>query len=646
MNKSALKAYAPQARNDFIAAMTARAAQLGISEQQGKLVILPASVTGQVMLIDGTPFPASLAAVREQLMTRIADQGLPATIEAIAYSWFNRLAALRFMELHDGYLEHGIRVLSSATGNPQPDILASAIDIAQQGALPGLKVNQIIELKTAGNRDNELYKILLIAQCNALHHAMPLLFEKVDDDSELLLPDNLLRTDSIISKLVNSLDESDWQEVEVIGWLYQFYISQKKDAVIGKVVKSEDIPAATQLFTPNWIVKYLVQNSVGRLWTSANPNSSLPSQWDYYIPPTEQSEAVNAQLAQLIAQRLQENSPLPLGEGLGVRDDTLNPESITVLDPACGSGHILVEAYDCLKAMYLERGYRLRDIPRLICEKNLFGLDIDTRAAQLASFALLMKARADDRRLLQNPPKLNIFALQNSHPDHLDHLYQALASEGISRDPLHSLLTTFEHATTFGSLIQIPPTLAEQLNPLHDTLSQACLSGDIFVQQAAQEVLPLVQQVQLLAKRYDAVIANPPYMGNKYLNPKLKDYLKTTYKDYEKDLFSAFIIRNLAFAKVNGQLGFMTPFVWMFISSYEKLRLKLIDDETITSLIQLEYSGFDGATVPICTFTLAKGHISSFKGTYIRLSDFKGHENQAPKTLEAIKAEKQRLLGG
>lgn len=627
MNKSALKAYAPQARNDFIAAMTARAAQLGISEQQGKLVMLPASINGQVMLIDGTPFPASLAAVREQLIKRIAAQGFTAIIEAIAYSWFNRLAALRFMELHDGYLEHGIRVLSSAAGNPQPDILASAIDIAQQGALPGLSIDKIIELKTAGNKDNELYKILLIAQCNALHHAMPLLFEKVEDDSELLLPDNLLRTDSIISKLVNSLDESDWQEVEVIGWLYQFYISQKKDAVIGKVVKSEDIPAATQLFTPNWIVKYLVQNSVGRLWTSANPNSSLPSQWDYYIPPTEQSEAVNVQLAQLIAQRISEDG------------DTLNPESITVLDPACGSGHILVEAYDCLKAMYLERGYRLRDIPRLICEKNLFGLDIDTRAAQLASFALLMKARADDRRLLQNPPKLNIFALQNSHPDHLDHLHQTLASEGISRDSLHSLLTTFEHATTFGSLIQIPSALAEQLNPLHDSLSQACLSGDIFVQQSAQEVLPLVQQAQLLAKEYDAIIANPPYMGGKGMNETLKAFAKKAFPDSKSDLFAMFIERGFDWCKHNGFNSMVTMQSWMFLSSYETMREKLLRDRTIDSMAHLgarAFSEISGEVVQTTASVMLPIALPAFKGSYLRLVDGKSEEEKSQMMLSAL----------
>lgn len=631
MNKPALKAYAPQARADFITAITARAAQLGISQTKDGLVVQPATITGQVMMIDGIPFPASLAAQRDQLIARMQAQGFSATVEAVAYSWFNRLAALRYMELHDDYLAHGVRVLSSATGNPQPDILNHAISLVEQGALPGLKLNQVIELKTAGNKDNELYKLLLIAQCNALHTAMPLLFERIDDDTELLLPDNLLRTDSIVSKLVNTLEESDWQQVEVIGWLYQFYISEKKDAVIGKVVKSEDIPAATQLFTPNWIVKYMVQNSLGRLWYQANPQTGLIAQWEYFIPPTEQAPEVSAQLEALIQARIAEDG------------DTLNPESLTVLDPACGSGHILVEAYDLLKAIYLERGYRLRDIPRLILEKNLFGLDIDNRAAQLASFALLMKARADDRRLFENPPQLNIYAMQESAQLNLEQLSNALASEGVSKSQLALLLETFTQAKTYGSLTQIEPVLANQLPTLLTQLTQASQSQDLFVRQAAQDCLPLVHQAMLLAKTYDAVIANPPYMGGKYMQPALKDYAKTFYPDTKSDLFAMFIERCNIYAKPSSELAFVTPYVWMFISSYEKIRTKLVAESTIKSLIQLEYNAFEPACVPVCTFVVGKQYISRFVGTYIRLSDFKGHENQAPKTLEAIKAERQRL---
>ncbi len=607
MNTSHIKKYAPQARNDFIAAMRKQAAKYGITADS----ILPAEQKGDLLLIGDQVFPLSVMKSREKLIKRIQTSSFEQTIDYIAYSWFNRLCAIRYMECK-GLLDHGRRVLSSADGSAGlPQILEECLDID----LPGLDASRVAELKLDGNKDEELYRELLLAQCHALNQVMPLLFEQVSDESELLLPDNLTKTDSLIRDLVSSIPEEDWSDVQIIGWLYQFYISEKKDQVIGKVVKSEDIPAATQLFTPNWIVKYLVQNSVGRLWLMAQPDSTLASEWEYYIQPAEQSDEVNAQLKQLIDVRISEDG------------DTLNPESITVLDPACGSGHILVEAYDCLKAIYLERGYRSRDIPRLILENNLYGIDIDTRAAQLASFALLMKAREDDRRLFSNPPKLNIIALQDSQPERLDAFSQDLASTGIAQTDLQELLDLFEHASTFGSLIQIPASFAKKLPDLETKLNTALESGDIFAQQSAQELLPLVQQAKLLAQQYDAVIANPPYMGNKYLNPNLKTYLKDNYQGYEKDLFSAFMIRNLDFTKESGQLGFMSPFVWMFISSYENLRAHFIDHATITSLIQLEYSGFDGATVPICTFTLAKSHVSNFMGanSNMRCDSFKSH---------------------
>lgn len=616
MNTSNIKKYAPQARNDFIAAMRKQAAKYGITADS----ILPAEQKGDLLLIGDQVFPLSVMKPRDKLIKRIQTSSFEQTIDYIAYSWFNRLCAIRYMECK-GLLDHGRRVLSSADGSAGlPQILEECLDIE----LPGLDASRVAELKLDGNKDEELYRELLLAQCHALNQVMPLLFEQVSDESELLLPDNLTKTDSLIRDLVSSIPEEDWSDVQIIGWLYQFYISEKKDQVIGKVVKSEDIPAATQLFTPNWIVKYLVQNSVGRLWMMTHPESTLASDWEYYIQPAEQTDEVNAQLKQLIDVRISEDG------------DTLNPESITVLDPACGSGHILVEAYDCLKAIYLERGYRSRDIPRLILENNLYGIDIDTRAAQLSSFALLMKAREDDRRLFSNPPKLNIIALQDSQPERLDAFSQDLASTGLEKADLKELLDLFEHASTFGSLIQIPTAFAKKLPDLETKLNTALESGDIFAQQSAQELFPLVQQAKLLGKQYDAVIANPPYMGNKYLNPNLKTYLKKNYQGFEKDLFSAFMIRDLQLTKESGQLGFMSPFVWMFISSYENLRAHFIDYATITSLIQLEYSGFDGATVPICTFTLAKSHVSNFMGSYIRLSDFRGSENQAPKTLEAI----------
>jgi len=636
MNKAALKSYAPQARKDFIAAVTARANLLGLSEKAGALDVAPAQPQGDVVVIAGQAWPFKVQAQREQLIRRIRKDGLNQTMEAVAYTWFNRFAALRYMELHD-YLGHGHRALSSSAGG-LPDILTHATNLANAdnaNALPGLNAARVTELKLAGNRDGELYRMLLVAQCNALSRAMPFLFERIDDDSELLLPDNLLRTDSIIAQLVNAIDEDDWKEVEIIGWLYQFYISEKKDQVIGKVVKSEDIPAATQLFTPNWIVQYLVQNSVGRLWLMANPQSTLAQAWPYYITPAEQTPEVQAQLDALIQTRVREDG------------DTLNPESITVLDPACGSGHILVVAYDVLKAIYLERGYRVRAIPRLILEKNLFGLDIDDRAAQMAGFALLMKARADDRRLFTatdeagnlQPPKLNVLSLQESKGLSVDSIAQAINSvraELVEAHVIRQLVETFEHAKTFGSLIQIPYALKTHLVVLPQVLALVKQSGELYASAAADDLLPLVQQAQVLAMQFDAVVANPPYMGNKFLAPILKAYLKDKYDGFEKDLFSSFIVRNLTLTKDSGNLGFMSPFVWMFISSYEELRQKLLYNATLTSLVQLEYSGFDGAVVPICTFTLHKAHISNFTGSFVRLSEFRGADQQGPRTLEAI----------
>ncbi|MFW1748798.1 BREX-1 system adenine-specific DNA-methyltransferase PglX [Acinetobacter guillouiae] len=617
MNTSNIKKYAPQARNDFIAAMRKQAAKYGITADS----ILPAEQKGDLLLIGDQVFPLSVMKPRDKLIKRIQASSFEQTIDYIAYSWFNRLCAIRYMECK-GLLDHGRRVLSSADGSAGlPQILEECLDID----LPGLNASRVAELKLDGNKDEELYRELLLAQCHALNQVMPLLFEQVSDESELLLPDNLTKTDSLIRDLVSSIPEEDWSDVQIIGWLYQFYISEKKDQVIGKVVKSEDIPAATQLFTPNWIVKYLVQNSVGRLWMMAQPESTLASAWEYYIQPAEQTDEVNAQLKQLIDVRISEDG------------DSLNPESITVLDPACGSGHILVEAYDCLKAIYLERGYRSRDIPRLILENNLYGIDIDTRAAQLASFALLMKAREDDRRLFSNPPKLNIIALQESQPERLDALSQDLANTGIAQTDLKELLDLFEHSSTFGSLIQIPQAFAKKLPELESKLKIASESGDIFSQQSAQELLPLVQQAKLLAKKYDAVIANPPYMGGKGMNTALKDFAKKKFPDSKSDMFAMFIERCQELSKASGETAFVTPYVWMFISSYEQMRSKLITDATIQSLIQLEYNAFEPACVPVCAFIVGKSHIPNFVGGYIKLSEFKGHENQAPKTIEAIK---------
>ncbi|MFV5342041.1 BREX-1 system adenine-specific DNA-methyltransferase PglX [Acinetobacter baumannii] len=604
MNTSHIKKYAPQARNDFIAAMRKQAAKYGITADS----ILPAEKKGDLLLIGDQVFPLSVMKPREKLIKRIQTSSFEQTIDYIAYSWFNRLCAIRYMECK-GLLDHGRRVLSSADGSAGlPQILEECLDID----LPGLDASRVAELKLDGNKDEELYRELLLAQCHALNQVMPLLFEQVSDESELLLPDNLTKTDSLIRDLVSSIPEEDWSDVQIIGWLYQFYISEKKDQVIGKVVKSEDIPAATQLFTPNWIVKYLVQNSVGRLWLMAQPDSTLASEWEYYIQPAEQSDEVNAQLKQLIDVRISEDG------------DTLNPESITVLDPACGSGHILVEAYDCLKAIYLERGYRSRDIPRLILENNLYGIDIDTRAAQLASFALLMKAREDDRRLFSNPPKLNIIALQESQPERLEAFSQDLASTGIAQADLKELLDLFEHASTFGSLIQIPEAFAKKLPELEAKLNTALNSGDIFSQQSAKELLPLVQQAKLLAKQYDAVIANPPYMGGKGMNTALKDFAKKTFPDSKSDLFAMFIERGFDWCKDSGFNSMVTMQSWMFLSSYEAMREKILQDRTIQTMAHLGARAFpeiSGEVVQTTAFVMQGKHLDGFKPVFFRLVD-------------------------
>lgn len=604
MNTSNIKKYAPQARNDFIAAMRKQAAKYGITADS----ILPAEQKGDLLLIGDQVFPLSVMKPRDKLIKRIQTSSFEQTIDYIAYSWFNRLCAIRYMECK-GLLDHGRRVLSSADGSAGlPQILEECLDID----LPGLDASRVAELKLDGNKDEELYRELLLAQCHALNQVMPLLFEQVSDESELLLPDNLTKTDSLIRDLVSSIPEEDWSDVQIIGWLYQFYISEKKDQVIGKVVKSEDIPAATQLFTPNWIVKYLVQNSVGRLWMMAQPDSTLANNWEYYIQPAEQTDEVNAQLKQLIDVRISEDG------------DSLNPESISVLDPACGSGHILVEAYDCLKAIYLERGYRSRDIPRLILENNLYGIDIDTRAAQLASFALLMKAREDDRRLFSNPPKLNIIALQDSQPERLDAFSQDLASTGIEQADLKELLNLFEHASTFGSLIQIPQVFAQKLPDLETKLNTALASGDIFAQQSAQELLPLVQQAKLLAQQYDAVIANPPYMGGKGMNTALKDFAKKQFPDSKSDLFAMFIERGFEWCKDSGFNSMVTMQSWMFLSSYEAMREKLLQDRTIQNMAHLGARAFpeiSGEVVQTTAFVMQGQYINGFKPVFFRLVD-------------------------
>ncbi|MGF6644263.1 BREX-1 system adenine-specific DNA-methyltransferase PglX [Paraburkholderia sp. GAS82] len=569
MNTNNIKSYAPKARIAFIVAMTKRAALFGIRESSiPGMGVEPLEQKGDLALIGDRPFPASIIRPREALVKKVEQMGFAQVMEQAAYSWFNRLCAIRFMELKD-YLDHGLRVLSHPEQQGSFQILDDCLDID----LPGLDKQRIAELKLDGNKDEELYRELLLAQCHALHQAMPFLFEAVDDATELLLPDNLTKTDSLIRELVNTIPEDDWANIEIIGWLYQFYISEKKDQVIGKVVKSEDIPAATQLFTPNWIVKYMVQNSLGAQWLATYPDSPLKAQMEYYIEPAEQTVKVKAQLA-------------------AITPSQLNPEALTLIDPASGSGHILVEAYDLFRAIYLERGYRQRDAAQLILEKNVFGLDIDVRAAQLTGFALMMKGRADDRRLFERKVKLNVMALMDSAGFDPEVLASGvtLADYGLQLDDLTELKRLFEHATTFGSLIQVPEELAKKIPGLK-LLSEAT-SQDLFVADELKRLGALVQQAQLLGAKYDAVVANPPYMGSTGMNASVKEFVKDWYIDARSDLFACFIQRGCILASTTGRTAMVTMDSWMFLSSFTELRESLLREHHTESLVHVGWNCF------------------------------------------------------
>ncbi len=602
MNTGHLKSYAPQARKDFIATVTARANLLGLSEAKGVLQVADAEVSGDLVMIAGRPWPLKVYEQRNKLIARMKQHGFSQTIEAVAYAWFNRLAALRFMEVHD-YLGHGRRVLSNPEGG-LPEVLAHALDLAESSALPGLAVDSVRELRLA-NRDSELYRLILIAQCNALHQALPFLFEPLGDETELLLPENLLLTDSVVAKLVQSIPEEDWQQIEIIGWLYQFYISEKKDQVIGKVVKSEDIPAATQLFTPNWIVKYMVQNSLGAQWLATYPDSPIRAQMEYYIEPAAQTDDVNAHLA-------------------AITPSALNPEALTLIDPACGSGHILVEAYELFKAIYLERGYQQRDVPKLILERNLFGLDIDERAAQLAGFALMMKGRADDRRLFERGVKLHVMALVDSAGFDAGQLSEGLnlGDYGLELSDLNELKTLFEHATTFGSLIHLPEQLVAKL----PNLKRLCGSPapDLLVSALIARLAQLVKQAELLANRYDVVVANPPYMGVKLMSGELKAYVKNAYPSSSENLCGCFIERGLDLCSSAGQLALVGLQNWMFQSSFAVLRERVLSAACLTTLVQIGFNSFPSLNSKVAlaaAFCARKRPITSFLGIYVNCND-------------------------
>ncbi len=647
MNKTAIKNFAVSARRKLIEEITHKAYEIGITKD--KILGLETfeggfKVKGRE---NGKTFKEYELKQRKKLVELIKNKGFEQVIEEVAYIWFNRFIALRFMEIND-YLPTGVRVLSSVEeGKTEPDIIKEALNI-------DLNVDKEIVFRLQDSNDTEdLYKYLLIRQCNQLGKIMPSVFEEIEDYTELLLPDKLLAEGSVIRDLVEEIEEYDWKielneeeqkleaekgehGIEIIGWLYQYYISEKHVEIVGLnkgAIKKEDIPAATQLFTPKWIVKYMVENSLGRLWLESHPNEELKAQWKYYLEEAEQEPEVQKQLDEL-------------------KNPNLNPEDIKVLDPAMGSGHILVYAFDVLYEIYLSVGYSEREIPTLILEKNLYGLDIDDRAGQLASFALLMKARSKNRRIFRNKPKLNLCSIQESNgivdsgkwavdsKELVEYFVQgATEKEKVKlKADIEYFIDIFYDAKEYGSILEVKGI---DFDALENRIEEIRNGGtaDLFEYHyknvILEEVVPLILQAMIMSQKYNVVCTNPPYMGSKYINSKLKNYISEHFNDVKADLFSVFIKRNCHYAEKNAHLGFMTPFVWMFISSYEKLRKTIISGMSITSLIQLEYSGFAEATVPICTFTL-RNTFTGETGEFISLSNFRGADNQPIKTLEAV----------
>lgn len=617
MDKTAIKNFAVSARKKLIAGVSQKAYGLGISIDEIKKVDeLPdgsrVEINNEYKYLNNTETKN-----REKLIEEIESKGYEQVMEEVAYTWFNRFIAIRFMECNE-YLPSGVRVLSSEEASKvEPDAVTNAHELVEE-----LKLNIDTVYKFQDNNDSEgLFKYVLIKQCNALGDIMPVMFEKIQDYTELLLPDNLLIEGSVVRDLVSNISEDDFKEqVEIIGWLYQYYIYDKKEKVINvlkgnKKIKKEDIPCATQLFTPRWIVEYLVENTLGSLWMD-NVKSTISENWNYYI---ERSYSGNI-------------------------DKIKNPTEIKFIDPSMGSGHILVYAFDVLYQIYVSVGYSEREIPRLILENNLYGLDIDDRAGQLAYFALMMKARSYSKRLFRridkdNPIKINICSIQESNEITKEDIdYFANGKQSLKRD-IEYLVGVFIDAKEYGSILEINEVDFDSIeNRLLEIGSDI---ADLFSKDIRERILnkvpSLVKQAKIMSKKYNVCTTNPPYMNNKGMDNKLKKFIDQEFKDVKFDLFSICMKHNFKYVNKNGYFGYMTPVVWMFIKSYEELRNYIIDNSTITSLIQLQHdSAFEDVSVGVCSFTI-KNTKSDGEGIYIRLSDFYGIEVQPVKTLEAIR---------
>jgi hypothetical protein len=595
MDKNAIKKYAIWARRELIERVTQKALKYGISPQN--IGDPDAKSVGDTVLTS-TEFKQ-----RAALILAIRDKGFEQVMEEVAYTWFNRFVALRFMEVN-GYIPSHVRVFTDDNNDFKPQILSEAIHLE----LDGLDMEKVYELKDS-NQTEDLFRYLLIVQCNDLNSILPGMFQKIEDFTELLLPDYLLREGSVIEQLIALIPEEDWKDqVQIIGWLYQYYNSEKKDDVFAALKKNvkitkENIPAATQLFTPDWIVRYMVENSLGRLWLEGHPDEALQASWKYYLEEAKQEPDVEEQLKE-------------------IRKEYANmiPEQIKCIDPCCGSGHILAYLFDVLVQIYENYGYTAREAAASIVEHNLYGLDIDDRAAQLAYFSVMMKARQYDRRFFSRGVQPHVYAIRESNhiPEYIVE-YFCNGDESLSTD-IKILMKEMWDAKEYGSILNVSQVDFDRIYKRFDEAKEDI--SYIYRTDTIDELLPLVQCAEALAQKYDVVVTNPPYMGNRGMGVALSDYITENYTETKSDLFSVFIERGVSFLKAKGLLGYVTMQSWLFLSSYDKLRFK-IANKVIYSLLKIGFNSFPELNSQVAhatAFIIGNICLSKYKGRYFDLN--------------------------
>lgn len=631
MNKNAIQKFAIWARKELIAQVSQRAYQYGIDES--------GFGDASADTLNGRLLTAEEKSQRQELIGRIKEKGYKQVMEEVAYTWFNRFIALRFMEVNN-YLPSHIRVFSDSTGAFKPEILSDVLHLE----LPGLSREKVAEYIESNDTEG-LYRYLLLTQCNALNEALPRMFEEMGGYTELLLPNNILKQDSVLGHMVADIPEEDWQDaVQIIGWLYQYYNTELKDdtfALLKKNVKitKERIPSATQLFTPDWIVRYMVENSLGRIYVDKRKNEGIYADgrgldemtwheaeseriatekliadkmgWKYYLPEAEQTQEVRKQLDEIQAEFA-----------------NLDVKGIKVIDPCMGSGHILVYAFDVLMQIYTSAGWDQREAAQSILKNNLYGLDIDDRAAQLAYFAVMMKARQYDRRLLTRGIQPNIYAFAESNSINRDQLkFFGWSMGDVERSKAFTqveyLLDTFRDAKEYGSILSVDMLDWELLYRFAGTVdySDQISTDELNLETTKDALWNLVELGAVMAQKYDVVVTNPPYMAVSNAGAKVNDYVKKNFPDSKADMFAVFIERCGQMAKKNGYQAMITQHAWMFLSSFEKLRTKLlaVDIVNMAHLGARAFEEIGGEVVQTTSFVVRRSHIADYKGEYCRL---------------------------